>query len=192
MQAKHQVPVSQTQQAQVARLLLQANLAYGESNSNGVSHIRRLKSRQECRGYLNEALALEPTNAGALGLLGRVEIDDGQFEKAHKLFNASLDHQPGQAQQYCNLGYWALKTERPALAERYFLQALEDKLTELVGPAGSLLIEDAFSAMGMEPESLARDEIPQLLQEIGTQLDADERGALAGWSEEYRKTAARG
>ncbi|WP_303285399.1 hypothetical protein [Marinobacter sp. SS8-8] len=125
MQAKHQVPVSQTQQAQVARLLLQANLAYGESNSNGVSHIRRLKSRQECRGYLNEALALEPTNAGALGLLGRVEIDDGQFEKAHKLFNASLDHQPGQAQQYCNLGYWALKTERPALAERYFLQALD-------------------------------------------------------------------
>ena len=125
MQAKHQVPVSQTQQAQVARLLLQANLAYGESNSNGVSHIRRLKSRQECRGYLNEALALEPTNAGALALLGRVEMDDGQFEKAHKLFNASLDHQPGQAQQYCNLGYWALKTERPALAERYFLQALD-------------------------------------------------------------------
>ncbi|WP_405420592.1 hypothetical protein [Marinobacter flavimaris] len=125
MQAKHQVQVSQSQQAQVARLLLQANLAYGESNSNGLSHIQRLKARQECRGYLNEALALEPENAGGLGLLGRVEMDDGQLEKAHTLFNASLDHQPDQAQQYCNLGYWALKTERPALAEQYFLQALD-------------------------------------------------------------------
>jgi tetratricopeptide (TPR) repeat protein len=125
MQAKHQVQVSQSQQAQVARLLLQANLAYGESNSNGLSHIQRLKARQECRGYLNEALALEPENAGGLGLLGRVEMDEGQLEKAHTLFTASLDHQPGQVQQYCNLGYWALKTERPALAEQYFLQALD-------------------------------------------------------------------
>ncbi|GBO87186.1 hypothetical protein [Marinobacter salsuginis] len=125
MQAKHQVQVSQSQQVQVARLLLQANLAYGESNSNGLSHIQRLKARQECRGYLNEALALEPEHAGGLGLLGRVEMDDGQLEKAHNLFNASLNHQPGQVQQYCNLGYWALKTERPALAEQYFLQALD-------------------------------------------------------------------
>lgn len=125
MQAKHQVQISQSQQAQVARLLLQANLAYGESNSKGLSHIQRLKARQECRGYLNEALALEPENAGGLGLLGRVEMDDGQLEKAHNLFNASLNHHPGQVQQYCNLGYWALKTERPALAEQYFLQALD-------------------------------------------------------------------
>jgi len=125
MQAKHQVQVSQSQQAQVARLLLQANLSYAESNSNGLSHIKRLKARQECRGYLNKALALEPEHAGGLGLLGRVEMDDGQLEKAHNLFNASLNHQPGQVQQYCNLGYWALKTERPALAEQYFLQALD-------------------------------------------------------------------
>ncbi|MHA7924137.1 MAG: hypothetical protein ACX936_02965 [Marinobacter sp.] len=125
MQAKHQVQVSQSQQAQVARLLLQANLAYGESNSNGLSHIQRLKARQECRDYLKGALVIEPENAGALGLLGRVELDEGQLEKAHTLFNASLSHQPGQAQQYCNLGYWALKTERPALAEQYFLQALD-------------------------------------------------------------------
>ena len=125
MQAKHQVQISHSQQAQVARLLLQANLAYGESNSNGLSHIQRLKARQECRGYLNEALALEPENAGGLGLLGRVEMDDGQLEKAHNLFNASLNHHPGQLQQYCNLGYWALRTQRPALAKQYFLQALD-------------------------------------------------------------------
>ncbi|MBQ0745644.1 MAG: hypothetical protein KBT82_15635 [Marinobacter sp.] len=125
MQAKHHIQESHAHQAQAARLLLQANLAYGESNSSGLSHIQRLKARQECREYLNEVVALEPGNAVALGLLGRVEMDDGQLEKAHALFNSSLDAQPGQAQQYANLGYWALKTERPALAEQHFLQALD-------------------------------------------------------------------
>lgn len=125
MQAKHHIQESRAQQAQAARLLLQANLAYGESNSSGLSHIQRLQARQECRVYLEEVIALEPNSAVALGLLGRVEMDDGQLENAHDLFNASLEAQPDQAQQYANLGYWALKTERPALAEQHFLQALD-------------------------------------------------------------------
>ncbi|MGB1951525.1 MAG: tetratricopeptide repeat protein [Marinobacter sp.] len=125
MQAQHHIQASESRQAHVARLVLQANLAYGESNSGTASFVQRLKARHECRSYLNEALAQEPDHAAALGLLGRVELDDGQLEKAHTLFNASLNLQPGQAQQYANLGYWAMKSERPALAEQYFLQALE-------------------------------------------------------------------
>lgn len=126
MQTQHQnAHLSRSVQAQAARLVLQANLAYGESNSNGLSYVQRLKARKECRDILQQALALEADNAAALGLLGRVEMDDGQLDKAHVLFNASLTSQPGQAQQYSNLGYWALKSERPALAEQYFLQALE-------------------------------------------------------------------
>ncbi len=77
------------------------------------------------------------------------------------------------------------KKSMPEKERNDFLHALQDKLTELVGPAGSLLIEDAFSAMGIDAESLAREDIPQLLQEIGTLLDAEEREALAGWSDEY-------
>ncbi|MCS5563005.1 MAG: hypothetical protein NZ728_02055 [Oleiphilaceae bacterium] len=125
MHAQQQIQESGSQHAQAARSLLQANLAYGESNSGELSHIKRLQARQECRNYLAEALNLEPNNAGALGLLGRVELDDGRLEEAHRLFNASLDAQPDQAQQYANLGYWALRAERPALAEQYFLQALD-------------------------------------------------------------------
>ncbi len=68
-----------------------------------------------------------------------------------------------------------------------FLHALHEKLTELVGPAGSLLVEDAFAAIGSDPESLSRDEIGQLLEEIGTLLDAEEREALASWSESFLK-----
>jgi tetratricopeptide (TPR) repeat protein len=125
MHAQHSVQAPLSQQAQVARLLLQANLAYGESNSFQLSYVQRLKARQECRRYINEALALEGANARALGLLGRVEMDDGHLEPARELFLASLEQDASQAQQYTNLGYWALKTERPAQAERYFRQALE-------------------------------------------------------------------
>ncbi|NWO06301.1 MAG: hypothetical protein HLX50_11570 [Alteromonadaceae bacterium] len=126
MQAQHQeVQLPRSTQAQVARLVLQANLAYSESNSQGLAFAQRLQARKEAREYLQQALQLQADNATALGLLGRVEMDDGQLEKAHALFNESLNSQPGQEQQYCNLGYWALKTERPALAEEYFVAALE-------------------------------------------------------------------
>ena len=124
MQAQHNVHATEAQKAHIARLLLQANLAYGESNSP-VSLVQRVKARYECRGYLNEVLAQEPGNAGALGLLGRVEMDEGALEKAHTLFTDSLSQDPAQPQQFTNLGYWAIKSERPALAEQYFIQALE-------------------------------------------------------------------
>lgn len=126
MQAQHHhIQVPGSQRAHVARLVLQANLAYGESNAPGAAFVQRVKARYECRGYLTEALALEPENAAALGLLGRVEMDDGALDKAHALFNASLRQNPEQVQQFTNLGYWAMKSERPALAEQYFLQALD-------------------------------------------------------------------
>ncbi|MDK9557302.1 tetratricopeptide repeat protein [Marinobacter sp. M216] len=125
MQAQHHSNELQARDAEAARLLLQANMAYADSNSSASSHAQRLNARQECRSFLEQALAVEPEGAGALGLLGRVELDDGQLEKAQLLFNASLNADPEQPQQYANLGYWALKSERPALAEQYFLQALE-------------------------------------------------------------------
>ena len=124
MQAQHNIHATDAQKAHIARLLLQANLAYAESNSP-TSLVQRLKARQECRDYLNEVLAQEPGNAGALGLMGRVEMDEGALDKAHTLFTDSLSHDPAQPQQFTNLGYWAIKSERPALAEQYFIQALE-------------------------------------------------------------------
>lgn len=125
MQAQYNVQVSDSQKAEVARLMLEANMAYGESNHPQRRHIERITARQGCRARLKHALELQPDHAGALGLLGRVEMDDGDLDRAASLFEASLKHQPDQAQQYCNLGYWALKTERPARAEVYFTQALD-------------------------------------------------------------------
>lgn len=124
----HAQPKSQQSaalRADAARLLIDANLAYGESNRADAGYVHRLNARRRCRELLDRALSMLPDHAGALGLLGRLEMDEGRLDKARDLFLASLEHQPEQPQQYCNLGYWAMKSERPALAEQYFLQALE-------------------------------------------------------------------
>src|SRR5690554_8184006 len=80
-------------QAQVARLVLQANLAYGESNSNGLTYGQRLKARKECREYLDQGLALEADNAAALGLLGGGGLNAARLGKAKAGFKAALTSQ---------------------------------------------------------------------------------------------------
>lgn len=128
MHAQHYSHEQVSDRATVARLLVEANIAYGESNSPGNRHIQRVQARLTCSSLLAEALELAPDNAAALGLMGRVAMDNGDLERAQTLFNASLEQDPSQAQQYTNLGYWALASDRPALAEHYFHEALsQDK-----------------------------------------------------------------
>ncbi|WP_166252423.1 class I SAM-dependent methyltransferase [Marinobacter salicampi] len=124
MYAQHHSQNLASTKATVARLLLEANTCYGESNNPGNRHGQRVLARNECRSLLDEALALNPDEPVALGLLGRVEMDEGNLQHAHHLFNVSLTLKSDQPQQYSNLGYWALASERPALAEQYFQEAL--------------------------------------------------------------------
>lgn len=125
MQAQFQHPLSDSQQVAIARQLLSANAAYRESNDPARRFLERMTARHQCRQQLGDILDRQPDHSGALGLLGRVEMDDGHLTRAAELFEASLKQQPDQPQQYINLGYWALKTERPLKAEQYFLKALE-------------------------------------------------------------------
>ncbi|WP_375177542.1 hypothetical protein [Marinobacter mobilis] len=125
MYAQHHSPEATTNQAELARRLLEANEAYQLSNSPKASHRQRLAARSECARLVEALLAIEPAQPAALGLLGRVAMDNGDMEQAQVLFNQSLDVDDQQPQQYTNLGYWALATERPVLAEQYFLEALE-------------------------------------------------------------------
>lgn len=146
MQAQHSIHATDEHQGFVARLLLRANLAYRESN-RPTSMIQSVKARHECRSFLDEILAKEPGNAAALGLLGRVEMDDGHLDEAHSLFTDSLSHNPEQPQQFTNLGYWAIRSERPTLAEQYFLQALEidrQSAAAFCGVAHAKRIQGAF------------------------------------------------
>ncbi len=124
MHAQHQTQQSVQNKAEIARLLLQANDAYGESNNPRQRYARRLEARQESRELLEKIATMAPDNAAVYGLLGRIEMDEGRLDRAQLLFNQSLSINPDQAQQYTNLGYWALTSDRPALAEQYFQEAL--------------------------------------------------------------------
>ncbi|TBW56657.1 hypothetical protein EZI54_08370 [Marinobacter halodurans] len=125
MQAQHHPQVASRTQASIARLLLAANSAYGESNRPDNGYTQRVEARAESRQLLAQVMELTHDNAAAWGLLGRLEMDDGNLDTARALFERSLDINPDQAQQYTNLGYWALACERPALAEQYFQEALQ-------------------------------------------------------------------
>lgn len=108
----------------LARLLIEANLHYQASNDPRASYSDRLQARQEARQRLQKVLKSAPANASALGLLGRVKMDEGDLDQARLHYEASIAADPDNAQLITNLGYWALATELPLEAERYFRRAL--------------------------------------------------------------------
>jgi len=65
------------------------------------------------------------------------------------------------------------------------LGALDEKLTDLVGPAGAILVEDAFEKIGSETETLAQSEVGPLFNEIKVMLDDDEKEDFAAWAKKF-------
>ena len=65
------------------------------------------------------------------------------------------------------------------------LNALDEKLTDLVGPAGTILVEDAFEKIGSEAENLAQSEIGPFFDEIKEMLDDNEKENFAGWAKQF-------
>jgi len=63
------------------------------------------------------------------------------------------------------------------------LEAIEDRLIDLVGPAGAILIEDALANIGTTAERLAAEDIEPLLNEIGSMLDEEEQEDFRAWAE---------
>ncbi|HID70872.1 MAG TPA: hypothetical protein EYP35_10570 [Desulfobacterales bacterium] len=66
-----------------------------------------------------------------------------------------------------------------------FLTALNDELMGLVGPAGAVLVEDAFEQMDLSPEMLAKEDIGPLLSAVAELLEDEEKVALNQWSKNY-------
>ena len=79
----------------------------------------------------------------------------------------------------------ALKELMSSREQEQFLAALNDELMDLVGPAGAVLVEDAFEQMDLRPEILAKEDISPLLSAIAELLEDEERVALNQWSENY-------
>jgi hypothetical protein len=77
------------------------------------------------------------------------------------------------------------KTLLSAEKQEDFLDALNDKLIDLVGPAASILVEDGFDEIHSSPETLAKEDIAPLLAAIGEQLDDEEKSILKVWGTDY-------
>ncbi len=81
-----------------------------------------------------------------------------------------------------------IKNVMPKQDREKFLELLNAKLTDLIGPAGLILVDDAFEKIGSDPETLTREEIPALIAEIGVLLDDKELVELDKWSTTYQKS----
>lgn len=73
----------------------------------------------------------------------------------------------------------------PQQKREELLQSLDGKLTDLVGPAGAILVEDALEKIGSEPEVLAQSEIARLFEEIKVMLDDDEKKSFTDWAKKF-------
>jgi len=65
------------------------------------------------------------------------------------------------------------------------LQSLDDKLTDLVGPASAILVEDGLEKIGSTAETLTKSEIAPLFSEIEVMLDDDEKEIFLDWTKKF-------
>lgn len=73
-------------------------------------------------------------------------------------------------------------TEREA-----FINTLSNKLTEFVGPAAAILVNDAFQALGHGTEMLSREEVPRIIESVYDPLEKKEKEDLVQWSLDFLK-----
>lgn len=126
MQAQHHLETTRERQdAAVARRLIEANALYARANNGAFFPGERAEARCQAREALQDVLALASSNADALNLLGRIDLDEGHTTSAHDLFSLAVEADPESAQARTNLGYWALMEGEPAQARKYFEQALQ-------------------------------------------------------------------
>lgn len=78
-----------------------------------------------------------------------------------------------------------VKDVMPEKERTDFLSGLRDKLTDLIGPAGEVLVDDAFESTGLRPSTLAKEDLLLLLSAIGELLDPEENELLKEWGKQF-------
>jgi hypothetical protein len=74
----------------------------------------------------------------------------------------------------------------PAQERSDLLDQLQNTLSEITGPVASVIINDAFQAIGAQPEELARCDIQHLFTLVSLHLEEDEREAFDKWVASYQ------
>ena len=62
-----------------------------------------------------------------------------------------------------------------------FLESIDEKLSDIVGPAAAVLTKEAFRAIGVEEEYLSWREAGKLADAIAAHLDGDEKQVFLDW-----------
>lgn len=119
------VPLTQEQQAALARQLIAANEHYRLSNSDDVGLEERGQHRLQARILVEEVLGLDPDNATALNLLGRIDLDEGRAAEAAQHLEKAIVQEPDNAGFHLNLGYVRLAQRDYDQAEACFNRTLQ-------------------------------------------------------------------
>lgn len=67
-----------------------------------------------------------------------------------------------------------------------FLEQLENTLSDITGPVASVIIHDAFEAIGAPAEELAECDISHLYSVISSHLEDDEKEAFTQWAQTFK------
>lgn len=66
-----------------------------------------------------------------------------------------------------------------------FLDALRNKLLDLVGPAADVVIQKVFESLGIDPDFLARSQITKVFESVSEHLDEMEAEVFNHWKNRY-------
>ena len=67
-----------------------------------------------------------------------------------------------------------------------FIGELNDILSDITGPVASVIINDAFEAIGAPPEDLAECDLPHLYSVVKFHLEEDERAEFTKWLDTFK------
>ncbi len=81
-------------------------------------------------------------------------------------------------------------TSKPLGADEidYILKTLKERISEFIGPAAGILIEDALENTGTDPDFFTKDQLIELITEICQQIDEEEIISIKKWALDFLKS----
>ncbi len=88
--------------------------------------------------------------------------------------------------KFHKMGMVTMMSTSPPMSDQekqHFLNGLRDRLTDMLGPAANMIINEAFEETKVDLTHLSRMHLPELLDSISTHLDANELSEFNKWAE---------
>lgn len=133
--------ISTEEQANLARMLIQANELYGISNSNQYSQIEREQALEQSSSLAEDVLNALPNHHSALNLMARIELDNANYSRAESLLERAISLLDNDENTMLNLGYLYIAKRQYEEAANWFKKALEENRYSARAFAGVALVK---------------------------------------------------